>query len=392
MSLLYHPISSTTVSSRDLTGCLTPNNLSNQSNTRNLKMSNPNTNELYQPKVVIPTTSNYYTKPYFTPTPVPPTKEQQHQSENIGTSSTNNQDSTILSPPISPYQRNVTLNTIKPIITVEEKSYLINSNQEFKIENFKDYKLTIDAFNTNTINEDYKSKQLNFINKYNLISNGQTDIYIPPRKYIKRKLNEYSDNDNNNNNGNNSATESTFERIRTRRIIKNKSTNSDSSDYFEELPMTPPPQKRKRPTTPSTPKRESNNPSPSIALQQQMLIDESIPDFSPDAFETLPTNNNRALKIEWKGQPMDLSQDPNKSKLHPAELNLASILRLPVAVYLDSKRRFFFEKVDRLKQGKQFRRTDAQKACRIDVNKASRLYAAFEKVGWLNDIHFKQYL
>ena len=74
---------------------------------------------------------------------------------------------------------------------------------------------------------------------------------------------------------------------------------------------------------------------------------------------------------------------------HPAEILLASILRLPVAVYLDSKRRLFYEKVSRLRQGKGFRRTDAQKACRIDVNKASRLFAAFEKVGWLNDELFE---
>ena len=51
-----------------------------------------------------------------------------------------------------------------------------------------------------------------------------------------------------------------------------------------------------------------------------------------------------------------------------------------MAVYLDSKRRLFYEKVSRLRQGKGFRRTDAQKACRIDVNKASRLFAAFEKL------------
>ena len=126
-----------------------------------------------------------------------------------------------------------------------------------------------------------------------------------------------------------------------------------------------------------------------------MLIDESIPDYSPDAHSTLPPNNSKCLKIEWKGQPMDLSHDPNLSKypnLHPAEIVLASILRLPIAVYMDSKRRFFFEKVNKIKLGKGFRRTDAQKACRIDVNKASRLYAAFEKVGWLEDDLFEKYL
>ncbi|CAL9731497.1 hypothetical protein MOUN0_L10286 [Monosporozyma unispora] len=119
---------------------------------------------------------------------------------------------------------------------------------------------------------------------------------------------------------------------------------------------------------------------------------ELLPDFSPN-WDTLPTfNTNKSLKVEWKGSTMDLSQDPLKDKLHPAELNLAQILRLPCDLYLDSKRRLFMAKVDRLKHGLPFRRTDAQKACHIDVNKASRLYSAFEKVGWLDDTLFTQYL
>ncbi|CAL9736995.1 hypothetical protein MOSE0_L01178 [Monosporozyma servazzii] len=119
---------------------------------------------------------------------------------------------------------------------------------------------------------------------------------------------------------------------------------------------------------------------------------ELLPDFSPNC-DTLPIiNTNKSLKVEWKGSTMDLSQDPLRNKLHPAELNLAQILRLPCDLYLDSKRRLFMAKVDRLKQGLPFRRTDAQKACHIDVNKASKLYTAFEKVGWLDDSLFTQHL
>ncbi|ODV61246.1 SWIRM domain-containing protein ASCRUDRAFT_34499, partial [Ascoidea rubescens DSM 1968] len=117
---------------------------------------------------------------------------------------------------------------------------------------------------------------------------------------------------------------------------------------------------------------------------------ESVPDFCP-SLSTLP-NNSKCLKTEWKGQPMNIDNDPLINKLHPAEVVLASILRLPCNLYLDSKRRLFAEKVCRLKKGLLFRRTDAQKACRIDVNKASRLFAAYEKIGWLEDSNFKQYL
>jgi hypothetical protein len=50
------------------------------------------------------------------------------------------------------------------------------------------------------------------------------------------------------------------------------------------------------------------------------------------------------------------------------------------------------EKVARLKRNLPFRRTDAQKSCKIDVNKASRLFAAFEKIGWLEDDKFARFL
>ncbi|CCE64481.1 hypothetical protein TPHA_0H02780 [Tetrapisispora phaffii CBS 4417] len=119
---------------------------------------------------------------------------------------------------------------------------------------------------------------------------------------------------------------------------------------------------------------------PQISWQQ-------LPDYSPP-LSTIP-DNKYCMKIEWKGSQMDLSNDPLRDQLHPAELVLAQILRLPCDLYLDSKRRFFLEKVYRVKNGKTFRRTDAQKACRIDVNKASRLFQAFEKIGWLDDKYFK---
>ncbi|KAG0668059.1 hypothetical protein C6P45_005110 [Maudiozyma exigua] len=116
-----------------------------------------------------------------------------------------------------------------------------------------------------------------------------------------------------------------------------------------------------------------------------------LKDYSP-SMANISNDNLKALRIEWKGSPMDLSRDPLRNHLHPAELVLAEILRLPCDLYLDSKRRLFLEKVYKLRKGLPFRRTDAQKACRIDVNKASRLYAAFEKVGWLKDSNFSKYL
>ncbi|CAN3365490.1 hypothetical protein DICA4_E25730 [Diutina catenulata] len=272
---------------------------------------------------------------------------------------------TILSPPLSPYQRSSSIST--PI--TEPKSYL--NNREFKLENHQDYKLTISAWGNLTPN--YKQSVARFLGEYAVLSQSQRHEPIA-RKHLKRRLAPAAS----------VATESDTDfsdtpGVRTRRGAKRTATPAPDSS-FEDLDSVVIPRKKK-------PK-----PAPSLALQQQALVDETIPDYSPDAFATLPANNTKCLKIEWKGQPMDLSGDPDAAKIHPAEVVLASILRLPVFVYLDSKRRLFFEKVQRAKQGKQFRRTDAQKACRIDVNKASRLFAAFEKVGWLKDEHFTAHL
>jgi len=45
-----------------------------------------------------------------------------------------------------------------------------------------------------------------------------------------------------------------------------------------------------------------------------------------------------------------------------------------------------------LRIGKEFRKTDAQQACKIDVNKASKLWTAFDKVGWFKKDFFLQRL
>ncbi|QPG73067.1 hypothetical protein FOA43_000371 [Brettanomyces nanus] len=153
-----------------------------------------------------------------------------------------------------------------------------------------------------------------------------------------------------------------------------------NSSSVENDVAAPPKRRRRKPTT-----RKANSATTRYDYDYTKLVD-----YSP-ALSTLP-DNPRCLKAEWKGQAMDLSDDPLVEKLHPAEVLLASTLRLPCKVYLDSKRRIFAEKMKRLKSHLPFRRTDAQKACKIDVNKASRLYAAYEKVGWLNESTFTKYL
>lgn len=234
-----------------------------------------------------------------------------------------------------------------------------------------DFNLTINSWSH--INQDYKQKCIDFLEQYETLSTVKSFGYNFNQKNNKKKV-SYESNDSEN--SDDDGRQNFVEHTKLKKHVKNASRHASSEN-----------------DNPAPKKRKSKDGSIFLLpLQQKSLIDESIPDYSPSPYTTLNLSDTKCLKVDWKGHHMDLSVDPDIQKLHPAEILLASILRLPVKVYLDSKRRLFFEKVQKLKLGKQFRRTDAQKACRIDVNKASRLFAAFEKVGWLDDSHFLQYI
>ena len=130
--------------------------------------------------------------------------------------------------------------------------------------------------------------------------------------------------------------------------------------------------------------------APRPATSRDDLDYNAIPDYSPP-LETL-RGNEKKLKADWKGNKLDLSDDADRHLLHEAELELASTLRLSCATYLCSKRRVFQARINALKIGKEFRRTDAQQACKIDVNKASKLWQAYDKVGWFDTNYFRQYV
>ncbi|KAF9766616.1 hypothetical protein IL306_000950 [Fusarium sp. DS 682] len=115
------------------------------------------------------------------------------------------------------------------------------------------------------------------------------------------------------------------------------------------------------------------------------------PNFCPP-LDSLPAKSN-ILKVDWKGQPLDNSNDPYRHLLHPDELALASNLRLDCATYLTSKRRLFQRRLFCFQQipKKDFRKTDAQQACKIDVNKASKLWTAFDRAGWFDPKWMERY-
>lgn len=190
-----------------------------------------------------------------------------------------------------------------------------------------------------------------------------------------------------------SESESMATRSKKRPEISGLASPAPSSSAYSR-PVTPRPAgyssaASSRPGTPKPPRAPKPRATTTTNNRVHDLNASQLVDYSPPV-SSLPVG--KSLRAEWKGAPMDLSDDPNLHLLHAAEVHLAAVLRLPADVYLDSKKRLFAEKVHRLKQGLPFRRTDSQKACRIDVNKASRLFSAYEKVGWLEDSLFTKFL
>ncbi|KAH8591848.1 Homeodomain-like protein [Bisporella sp. PMI_857] len=116
----------------------------------------------------------------------------------------------------------------------------------------------------------------------------------------------------------------------------------------------------------------------------------SIPDFCPP-LDSLSKQHN-LLKVKWKGGPINLDDDPDAHLLHKDEILLAATLRLDCATYLTSKRRIFVSRLKFLESGTEFRIIESQRACNINVNKASKLWQAFKEVGWLDPHWMHKYM
>ena len=137
--------------------------------------------------------------------------------------------------------------------------------------------------------------------------------------------------------------------------------------------------------------RSSETPERVPGAKREDVDYNSLPDYSPP-LSTLP-NNPKVLKADWpSNNVLNLSNDPDRHLLHEAEVTLAATLRLSCATYLCSKRRIFDARVTALRIGKEFRKTDAQQACKIDVNKASKLWTAYDRVGWFHPDFFRPHL
>jgi len=129
---------------------------------------------------------------------------------------------------------------------------------------------------------------------------------------------------------------------------------------------------------------------PTKKVESENVSWAELPDYAPPSNDL--DHNRKTLKVTWHGHALSLAADPDSSHLHEQELQVASTLRLTCAVYLTNKRKIFQARLQALKEGKNFTKTAAQSACKIDVNKASQLWEAFDKVGWFDAERFAQYL
>lgn len=149
------------------------------------------------------------------------------------------------------------------------------------------------------------------------------------------------------------------------------------------------PRDRKSPTV-EPEKRKRAPPTKAAPLKEDDKRWASLPDYSPP-ISTLD-GKPKALKVTWRGSPNDLSGDPDIHAMHPQEIEVAAELKLPAAQYLANKRRIFQAKLASLQTGKTFTKTAAQQACNIDVNKTSKLWEAYDRIGWFDEQHFQKWL
>ncbi|KAF7726024.1 hypothetical protein EC973_009087 [Apophysomyces ossiformis] len=89
------------------------------------------------------------------------------------------------------------------------------------------------------------------------------------------------------------------------------------------------------------------------------------------------------VKVFWKGAPLMIHDLPYFDRLHPVEVTIASTLRLTPVQYLRCKRVLIRAAQQYDLTSTPFRKSDAQKLCRVDVNKTSALWTAFGQLGWL---------
>lgn len=126
---------------------------------------------------------------------------------------------------------------------------------------------------------------------------------------------------------------------------------------------------------------------------EEFLEESTVQDVHGFAVDEIPNFEPDFNKIEFKKILKKFGYDNSNILKHDEGLELISENEIPIVIFLkisplqyfDTKKRLFAEKARKTFNSSTFKKTDAQKACRIDVNKASKLYEIFQNAGLLND-------
>src|SRR5579859_4438042 len=172
--------------------------------------------------------------------------------------------------------------------------------------------------------------------------------------------------------------------------------NGTASSVIEARPIKVP---RPRPA----PKAVDPNAPPKVSKGQrtdaefeEALAQTSSPIYYPP-MDNLDRLGPNAMKVEWKSSkklytPQEYTrfQGLKDVKFHPKEIDLAGTINMVhFAQYEESKRLIFTLWYERKSKGLSFTKTHAQQAAHVDVNKASALWTAFDKVHWFSDEAFR---
>ena len=150
-----------------------------------------------------------------------------------------------------------------------------------------------------------------------------------------------------------------------------------------------------KPVDPNAPPKVSKGQRTDAEFEEALIATASPIYYPPN--DNLDRLSPNAMKVEWKSSkkiyaPHEATrfQSLKDVKFHPKELDLAGTINMVhYAQYEESKRLIFQFWYERKSKGLSFTKTHAQQAAHVDVNKASALWTAFDKVNWFSDEAFR---
>lgn len=164
--------------------------------------------------------------------------------------------------------------------------------------------------------------------------------------------------------------------------------------------ITKPVRQATKPRAKASPAAAEEKKSKSTKTQTVDIDYNHIPDYCPPL--DILDAKKMSIQTVSNPRPFEDAELHLLPLLHPQEQDLARNLRIGPATYLTTKRRIFvdrlffyhFEKEVQQEQEaegtrdrlfvKDFKKTHAQFAGKIDVNKSSKLHEAFDSVGWFD--------